>query len=108
MQGGPIHSHHFTSAEGVPLGGVTYGLGFTVSWQHGATRTHPGDEPVKNGAFVEDVLLAAVDRLEHYQASPFACEENQVAISYVKNALAELHARTASREARGVEGTHVV
>lgn len=101
-----VHSHHFVNPEGLPLGGVTYGIGFTASWQHGPTREQGSDEPVKNGCFVEDLLAAVVDRLEFYQDSMFNCAENDVAIAYVKNALAELSARTAKRTARGVEGTH--
>ncbi len=59
-----------------------------------------------NGAFVETVLEIAADRLRYYQASPFACEENAIALDHVECAIGMLEARTARRERQGVEGTH--
>lgn len=101
----PISSHHVLDAAGRPSGGVTQGRGFTIAWQNGPLGRGP-DRREPNGAFVEDVIDAARDRLQFYQASPFACAENDEAIQHLERAMDWLGRRTARREARGVEGTH--
>ncbi len=54
-----------------------------------------------------EALLAIVeDRLACFQEGPFACVENQLALTHVKRAMRELHQRTIARHARGVEGTN--
>lgn len=103
----PIHSEHWTDAVGRPAGGITSGTGLHITWQNGPLRANGEDTPAEpNGAFVEGVIQAALDRLEFYQASEFACVENAEAIFFLKEALDSCSARTAAREARGVEGTH--
>jgi predicted secreted protein len=67
--------------------------------------THECTRKESNGAFVEDILGAAVSRLEFYQAGKFACDENAEAIMYVKRAMEALCRRTIEREIRKVEGT---
>ena len=62
--------------------------------------------PRHNGAFVEGVILAAVKRLEFYQASKFACPENAAALECLNKALIHLWDRTSRRVAAGTEGTH--
>lgn len=92
---------------GRPAGGTTHGRGFAIAWQDGPLGTGDGRiEP--NGAFVEDVITAAIGRMEHYQASPFACDENQRALDHLIAAREALRERTAGRENRGVEGTHEI
>ena len=61
-----------------------------------------------NGAFVEDIIAAAADRISFYQSSRFASEYNARALDYLRDALSALNARTADRERRDVEGTHAV
>lgn len=57
----------------------------------------------------QEALLAIVkDRLEHFQAGPYACEENGEALKCLNDALEWLHIRTKRRITRGVEGTHTV
>ena len=103
----PFTSHHFSDDEGRPAGGSSYGDGFTVSWQNGPLGR--GDSrSLPNGAFVETIIAVAVDRLEYYQSSGFACAENQAAIDALLRAKAELESRTARREQAGIEGTHGV
>jgi hypothetical protein len=52
-----------------------------------------------------EVLLAIVkDRLEAFQAGPYACRENAVALNGIDKALAALHSRTKARIFQGVEG----
>lgn len=57
----------------------------------------------------QEVLLAIVqDRLECFQAGPYACGDNELALNYVRKAQEVLQRRTKARMARGVEGTHKV
>lgn len=74
---------HNVDAEGRPAGGTTIGRGFKVDWQNGPLAVD-GVRQEPNGAFVEDVIAAALGRIQHYQTSN----------------------RTRDRERRGVEGTH--
>ena len=103
-----IHVKNDVDKDGNPTGGVVVGTGFTISWQDGPLgRGEDRKEP--NGAFVEDVIGAAMQRLRFYQAATYgryACEENEVAIKHLETALFVLGIRTGRREARGVEGTH--
>lgn len=98
-------SHHWLDHNGKPAGGVTLGHGFTVSWQNGPLGR--GDERKEpNGAFVEDVIAAARDRLSWYQLTGFNCVENATAIEHLSAALLALEERTSRRERAGIEGTH--
>ncbi len=98
-------SEHWNDKDGNPAGGCSTGTGLCISWQNGPLgRGDDRKEP--NGAFVEDVIGVAVDRLEFYQESSFACAQNEKAIMDLKYALQHLNARTTDREARQVEGTH--
>jgi hypothetical protein len=106
MQQG-FFSRHWVDQNGNPAGGVTTGKGFTISWQNGPLgRGEERKEP--NGAFVEDVIAAAKDRINFYQNSKFNCEENALAVHYLAEALRVLNERTKNRELRAVEGTHGV
>lgn len=103
----PITANHFVDDDGNPAGGTTFGQGFCIGWQNGPlSRGDERREP--NGAFVQDIIAAAVDRLVFYQRSRFFCHANAVAIEHLHAALGELRGRTAEREHRGVEGTHAV
>jgi hypothetical protein len=87
------------------MGGETEGTGIKIRWQRGPLgRGEEKQDP--NGAFVEGVIQAAIDRLQHYQAGKFRCNENGRAIMHLERALEELDNRTAEREGRQVEGTH--
>lgn len=101
-----VFSNH-SDEDDNPTGGTCAGRGLQIHWQdeplgHGKDRKEP------TGAFVETVIQAAKQRLEFYQKSKFACDENQKAIWYLLSALRILESRTEQREARGVEGTHGV
>lgn len=98
-------SHHYTS-QSDPDGGVTFGAGFIISWQRGSLRNDDGSFKEPNGAFIEDIIDAAKDRLEYHQQSQFACEENAQAIAYLQQALDILNERTKRRESIGVLGSH--
>lgn len=100
-----IVSNQFSDAHGNPAGGSTYGNGFAISWQNGPLGRGP-DRLDPNGAFVEDVIQAAISRLKFYQESRFAHKSNAEAIHHLSEALDWLERRTAEREERAVEGTH--
>ena len=102
-----IIENHVSDEQGRPAGGTTTGRGFTIEWQNGPLAVD-GVRREPNGAFVEDVIAAAIGRIEFYQRSPFACQENDNALANLIRAAWELDQRTKSRQARGVEGTHTV
>jgi len=93
------------NADGNPAGGSVSGTGISIEWQNGPLgRDAERIEP--NGAFVEGVIAAAIQRIAYYQASKFSCRENAIALTHLETALLWLNKRTAGREARAVEGTH--
>lgn len=61
-----------------------------------------------NGAFVEDVLWAALQRLEFFNESKYRCRENSIAITKIEEVLFILKDRQLSRSERNVEGRHEV
>lgn len=91
--------------EGRPAGGFVHGVGLTIDWQNGPLG-RDGDRLTPNGAFVETVLRAALQRIEHYNSGQFRCRENSLAATHIEEALHWLESRTARRERAGVEGTH--
>jgi hypothetical protein len=94
--------------KGNPTGGVVSGVGCEIRWQDGPLGRGE-DRATPNGAFVETVLSAALQRIQFYQDASegrFRCRENAVAITKIEEALMWLDKRTRDREARQVEGTH--
>ena len=105
MNNQDFFSQHWLDSGRRPAGGVSSCRGLAISWQNGPlSRGESRKEP--NGAFVETVIQAALDRLEFYQSGNFASEYNQIAIGDLQHALDSLSNRTKDREKRGVEGTH--
>ena len=104
MRGRIIQDHRLDN-DGNPAGGDTSGRGFTIEWQNGPLAVD-GERREPTGAFVEDVIAAAIGRLEFYNAGKFRCRENSLAITHLEEALHWCEHRTRDREARGVEGTH--
>ena len=68
----------------------------------------PIPEAGVNGLTHEALLAIVADRLQSFQSGPYANEFNAAALQHVEAAQAALQARTKSRMARGVEGTHQV
>jgi len=98
-------SEHWNDNNLNPTGGTTSGRGFTISWQNGPLgRGEDRREP--NGAFVETIIAAAMDRLNFYEGSKFNCAENRLAIYHLQEALRVLNERTTKREQAGTEGAH--
>jgi hypothetical protein len=108
-------STHFVDSELKCMGGAANGPGIQIRWQAGPLRVTQDSGPdikiVKekepNGAFVETVIAIALDRIAFYQATRFACEENEDAMDHLAAALSVLDERTQRRTAAGTEGTHV-
>jgi len=101
-------SNHLADENGNPTGGSTQGTGFTIAWQHGPLGRGE-DRLAPNGAFVEDVIDAALDRIRYMNSAnggKFSCIENERAIDMLSGALASLDQRTNRREAASTEGTH--
>ncbi|NOV28030.1 hypothetical protein E5S69_31585 [Cupriavidus necator] len=75
----------------------------TVLFQNG-----PIPEVGVNGITQEVLLAIVADRLRSFQAGPFACRENALALTKIEEAQHWLQQRTIARMRRGVEGTHQV
>lgn len=58
-----------------------------------------------NGVTPEILLEILIDRFEGYQAGEFACEENDAALTGMRDALAAIRRRRAERLKRGVLNT---
>jgi hypothetical protein len=94
--------------NGTPTGGSVEGVGILIRWQDGPLG-RGADRKEPNGAFVETVISALIQRMEFYQRAhdgKFFCVENMRCIAKLKSALEALEARSREREGRGVEGAH--
>lgn len=101
-------SEHWTDVKGNPAGGNTYGDGFAIGWQNGPLKVFGCERKKPNGAFVDNIIKAVLDRLEFYQTTKFECNSNSDAIDHLKAALQCLEDRSSDRIERSVEGTHKV
>lgn len=59
-----------------------------------------------NGITQEVLIAICIDRLRSFQAGPYACRENALALTKLEEAQMWLLSRTRARMARNVEGTH--
>jgi hypothetical protein len=92
-----------------PTGGSVRSIGLQVDWQNGPRSQADTDELLPpNGAFVEDVIYTALQRLQFFQDSKFSCRANAIAITHLESALQTLKHRQLERSHRGVEGSHEV
>lgn len=77
------------------------------NFTHIKFQNGPIAEVGTNGATIESLLAVVIDRLRVHQLDlKFATRENALAITKLEEATHWLRARTDSRKARGVEGTH--
>jgi len=91
--GGASHRYVFL-IDGTEVGALQFQCG---------PRNVEGSTPgITEGAF----LMTLIDRLECFQAGPYACEENAVALEKARECLAAIRLRADNRAARGVLGTY--
>lgn len=95
---------NFDDLNGCPAGGNIEGVGLSITWQNGSLG-RGSERKAPNGAFVETVISAVIQRIEYYQKK-FPCRENAIALTHLETANLWLDKRTKDREERGVEGTH--
>jgi hypothetical protein len=97
-----------------PTGGNVVGVGLKIEWQSEPRATgefNADGSPVlkaPNGAFVEDALWAALQRLEFFNETKYRDRGNSLAITHIEQALQALKDRQLQRSYRGVEGAHKV
>lgn len=108
-----VKSEFTTDQDGHPTGGHTFMwvdggeesealAAIQIHWQNGII----GPEG-QNGAFIEDVLEAARQRLLFFNSRPESrCRENSLAITKIEEALQWLDWRTRARLSQGVENTY--
>lgn len=102
-----LTADNVTDENGNPTGGSVEGPGLKIDWQNGPVKGSTGDKPYGTGAFVEDVLLAAIQRLRFFQASKFSCRENAITLTHLEEALMWMQRRHEDRLVRGVQGEHL-
>ena len=109
-----MYANNLLDDEGNPTGGsvslirVPFKPFLQITWQNGPRGNADGtlDEP--NGAFIEDVLWAALQRLEFFNETKYRDRGNSIAITHIEQALQALRDRSLERAYRGVEGKHEV
>jgi hypothetical protein len=100
--GGACH-HYMLTLPGwlrAPDGSGAKGV-WDIKFQNG-----PISEAGLNGITHEALLAILIDRLEHFQAGPYANDYNAAALNHLQSAQGCLLDRTRERMSRGVEGTH--
>ena len=90
--GGACHEYELA----LPTGAKT-----RISFQNG-----PINEAGVNGLTHEALIAILIDRMRSFQAGPYSCRENAIALTKLEEAQHWLFHRTQARMARGVEGTH--
>lgn len=98
--GGANHVYEILADERL----VTLKPGVTVHTQINF-QNGPIQEAGVNGISQEALLAVVIDRLRSFQAGPYACRENAVALTNCEQAMMWMQKRTRDRMARGVEGT---
>jgi hypothetical protein len=101
-QGGANHKYQIIPNEPCGKNDLQRSFG-VVNFQNG-----PVKEYGINGCHQEDLLAIVIDRLQSFQAGPFSCRENSLALTKCQEALHWLNHRTSLRQRRGVEGTNTL
>lgn len=105
----PIRCRNYVDGDGNPAGGYAHGIGLSIVWQDGPRGKDVGGELMPpNGAFVEDAIQAAAQRLAFFQQSKYAHDDNAEAIRHLQAAIDALGRRAADRRKRGVLGVNAV
>lgn len=107
--GGACHRYEITGFDTKENPSSTNSEGYQCSFSRGVILFQNG--PIKengvNGISQEALLAVVIDRLRSFQAGPYACRENAIALTKIEEAMMWLKKRTQDRMARGVEGTSV-
>ena len=109
-----IFNEHWTDSDENPAGGFSSGDYFAISWQNGPLgRIGTADRREPNGAFVETVLQAIIDRAQlllDYPPHRFISEnmksDGVKFVAHLRKANEILDSRTKRRAKAGTEGTH--
>lgn len=91
---------NWTNEDGTHAGGVSTGIGYTISWQRGSLN-----EAGRNGAFLIEVLKSCQSQLSYFQNSKYKCEENEKALQHLQQSIQYLEARKNRRLDQGTLGT---
>jgi hypothetical protein len=99
--GGANHHYMITTPDWTraPDGSGAKGV-WDIVFQKG-----PINEAGVNGVTQEALVAIVIDRLRAFQAGPYACRENALALTKLEEAQHWMLHRTRVRMARGVEGT---
>lgn len=100
--GGACHKYEVVPTGGNPLQSRPYEFYARVDFQNG-----PIKENGINGCHNEDLIAIVIDRLQHFQAGDYSCQENAIALMKMEEAFLWLRKRTDDRNRRGVEGTSI-
>lgn len=98
-------ANHLYRIGGFNTGSNPSGNG-EVSEQFVLFQNGPIGEVGVNGVTHEALLAIVADRMRSFQAGPYACRENALALTKIEEAQMWMHSRTLARMRRGVEGTH--
>lgn len=108
-QSNMLRCRNYVDENNKPAGGYAQGPGLTITWQDGPRgKRLDGSLLPANGAFVEDAIAAAHQRLAFFQASEFIHPDNAEAMTHLEHAIACLARRASARAQRGVLGQNVV
>lgn len=102
--GGANHAYEITGFDAIEHPGLQeldHVDRLSVLFQNG-----PIKETGVNGVTQEALLAIVIDRLRSFQAGPFACRENAIALMHIEESMMWLQRRTIARIKRGVEGTN--
>ncbi len=112
--GNACHRYHITTVETPPPvgGGMSCeDLEKSMVMSRAVTEIRFQNGPIAearvNGISGEALLAIVEDRLLGFQSGPFACRENELALTALQECLMWLQKRTRDRLARGVEGTNI-
>jgi hypothetical protein len=94
----PTYTPEWNGSGVIQENAISTGKGVLISWQNGAMNLE------ENGATVELVLRACIDRLAALNTK-LPHKENPVAVRHITSAIAALERRTADRSKRSVLGS---
>ena len=101
--GGANHVYEIhKSAPSSSIHEINQSILCTIAFQNGARNL----EDSISGVIDTDLLEIARDRLQSFQAGPFASRENAIALTHIEEALLWLNKRVEDRIERNVLGTN--